>query len=156
MARTNGRWILAATFLLAMLALLPHASRSETRVIDRIVAVVDDDAIFESDALLGQLLEELARLGELDRTIVVYYSDHLPEWAADAPIPLLFALPGAAPRGVLETHAQLLDVAPTLLDAIGLPVPAWMEGDSLLGAGPAPDRPLFASTAANGKPITPI
>src|SRR5258708_600085 len=47
-------------------------------------------------------------------------------------VPLLVRWPGRVPRGIrLKQMFQMHDLAPTLLDAAGLPVPSNMEGQSL-------------------------
>jgi predicted AlkP superfamily phosphohydrolase/phosphomutase len=43
----------------------------------------------------------------------------------------IFASPSVAPRGEIE-GMRLLDIAPTLLDAMGQKIPASMQGASLL------------------------
>jgi hypothetical protein len=40
---------------------------------------------------------------------------------------------------------QNLDIAPTLLDALGVESPPWMEGRSLLPGEPAPCRPILSA-----------
>jgi predicted AlkP superfamily phosphohydrolase/phosphomutase len=44
---------------------------------------------------------------------------------------LIMAVPGEAPRGQLE-QLHLLDVAPTILELMGLPIPHTMQGRSIL------------------------
>jgi len=63
-------------------------------------------------------------------------------------VPLLLSWPGALPAGRrVATPVALGDVAPTLLELAGLPLPAPIDGRSLAGAargGPDPaPRPLF-------------
>jgi arylsulfatase A-like enzyme len=105
-----------------------------------------DDTIRESDLLFGELLDFLRDRGELERTIVVYFSDHSHHWDFRGRVPLVIRFPGGAHAGRLRHDVQLLDIAPTLLDALGIPVPEWMEGDSLLAGEPPPLRPIFSTT----------
>jgi hypothetical protein len=87
------------------------------------------------DRSVGRLLDDLARRGVADRTIIVFASDHgeslgedprLPNThgqVAYAPlvhIPIAFAIPGVAP-GVRTDLVTLRDIAPTLLDLLGIP-----------------------------------
>ncbi|MBN2345753.1 MAG: tetratricopeptide repeat protein, partial [Candidatus Aminicenantes bacterium] len=62
-------------------------------------------------------------------------------------VPLLFHAPGFLPAGLrLETRACLSDVMPTILDYLGLPLPAGIQGRSLLPAMRGeriPDRELY-------------
>jgi len=62
-------------------------------------------------------------------------------------VPLLIRGPGIAP-GTIDDPVEHLDLAPTLLDLLGIPVPAEMVGRSLLDGGSA--RPLVASTFGAG------
>ena len=61
-------------------------------------------------------------------------------------VPLIIAIPGQAPR-VIEDDAELVDVAPTLLDLVGAPIPANMRGRSLMPrieGHPQAAAPIFA------------
>ena len=56
-------------------------------------------------------------------------------------------LPGTVAAGkVSQAPVQLVDVPPTVLDAVGVPRDRWpaMEGRSLLREDPPADRPIFA------------
>jgi arylsulfatase A-like enzyme len=60
-------------------------------------------------------------------------------------VPFIVAIPGRAPR-VRDDEVALVDVGPTLLDLVGLPVPATMRGRSLLPALDGKEltaRPIF-------------
>jgi choline-sulfatase len=106
-----------------------------------------DGEIATADAIVGQLLAELRRLGAYDRAIVVLLSDHgegLGDHGEDEHgvllyneaihVPLLLKLPrGQLAGSTAAAPAALTDVAPTLLGLLGLPVPAKMRGASLLG-----------------------
>jgi 2,3-bisphosphoglycerate-independent phosphoglycerate mutase len=50
------------------------------------------------------------------------------------PVPFLAIMPGAARRG-LRGGGRLADVAPTILEYMGLPQPAEMDGKSLFDGG---------------------
>lgn len=47
-------------------------------------------------------------------------------------IPLIIHLPGQQEGVEPETFASQVDVAPTIMEAIGAPIPDWMEGESLI------------------------
>lgn len=47
-------------------------------------------------------------------------------------VPLLIKIPGAAPR-VVEGEVSLVDIMPTILEALKIPIPASVQGRSLLG-----------------------
>jgi len=113
-------------------------------------ALYDGDIRF-TDAFLGGVLEDLRRLDLEDRTLVVLTSDHGEEFGDhdrtrfyDAHcktvyeemirVPLVVRLPGTIPAGrVVDTPVELVDVAPTILDILGVPTPPAMQGKSLLG-----------------------
>jgi arylsulfatase A-like enzyme len=90
-----------------------------------------DDVIADFDRDLQLFVERLERTGKLANTVLVITSDHGHGWTY-ARLPLVFVFPGGEPRGRRTVNAQLIDVAPTLLDYLGVPVPPWMDGESLL------------------------
>lgn len=102
-----------------------------------------DDAVLEFDAHLGRILEALGDAGRLDDTIVVVYSDHGMENETTTRLPLLFRFPRGQARGTVEANAQGIDIAPTLLEYLGVAKPGWMSGSSLLSPVD-PCRPMFA------------
>ncbi|MFZ5876249.1 MAG: sulfatase-like hydrolase/transferase [Nitrospirota bacterium] len=104
-----------------------------------------DDAISDVDADFEVVMKYLASRGKLDNTIVVFNSDHGMEWRTDVRIPLIFFFPDNAYAGRLSTTAQLLDVAPTLLDYMGVDRPPWMTGRSLIGAELDRRRPVIST-----------
>jgi N-sulfoglucosamine sulfohydrolase len=94
------------------------------------------------DTLVGSVVTELERMGELDRTIVVVTGDHgmpFPRckgnlYDCGARVPLL----AHWPRGIkqpgrrIEDFVSLTDLAPTFLQAAGVPLPGDMTGLSVL------------------------
>ena len=46
-------------------------------------------------------------------------------------IPLIIRMPRQQEGRVLAVNAEQIDIAPTLLDVLGLKIPPWMEGESL-------------------------
>jgi len=103
-----------------------------------------DDTILESDQYFGQMMAQLQSRNLLDNTLVIYTSDHTSGWDFRTQVPLVFLFPGAEHRGHVSTTIELIDVAPTVLDYLQVPVPAWMEGKSLLGSGFERNRPVFS------------
>jgi arylsulfatase A-like enzyme len=124
-----------------------------------------DECVHHSDAEIGRALAALARLGLSDSTLVVVTSDHgesLGEHGylshgpqVDEPVmrvPLVLRFPassGQARRGVRVAQlVRLVDVAPTLLDAAGLPPVEGLDGVSLL---PAVDQARDLGLTAYGE-----
>jgi len=103
------------------------------------------------DEGVGRLLELLERRGELDRTFILFTSDHGHFWGEHGlgdkraayeealRVPLLVRYPPLAAAGTKSEAIVLnIDVAPTLLRLAGLPAPPTMQGKSFLPVrGPA-------------------
>lgn len=96
------------------------------------------------DAALGRVQDALKSLGLAEDTIVLFTSDHGCHFKtrnaeykrschdASIRIPMAFGGGCFAGGGCLQGMASLVDVAPTLLDACGVSIPADMQGRSLL------------------------
>jgi arylsulfatase len=98
-----------------------------------------DAGVAYADSVLGPLLTELSKSPRLEDTLVVVTSDHgenLLEhreclfshdpflYSVVTRIPLLIRYPKAADGGkTVESLVSLIDIAPTVMDAIGLDVP---------------------------------
>ncbi len=114
-----------------------------------------DGEIAAADQVVGALVAELRELGVYDEALVVLFSDHgegLGEHGEDEhglllyreslEVPLLVKLPGGARAGeAVEAPAQLVDVVPTVLGMLGLPLPPALPGTSLLALGAAGEAP---------------
>jgi choline-sulfatase len=114
--------------------------------------------VTELDGMVGQLLDQLDRIGQLQNTVFVYTADHgemLGEhglWLKNnllegaARVPLLIAGPGM-PRGrTIETPVTHADGIATLLDLAGLPAVRELRGHSLapLANGRTGSHPGYA------------
>jgi arylsulfatase A-like enzyme len=119
-----------------------------------------DSEIAYTDAAVGRLIETVR--AQRPGTVVVVAADHGEEfdehggryhgstlYDEQLRIPLIVAIPGVAPR-VLDGQVELIDVAPTILNLLDIPVPARMRGTDLgpwLAPRPAPAArlpPAFA------------
>ena len=120
--------------------------------------------VMYADAQVARLLAALDALGLRRNTVIVYLADHgesLGEhgesahgiflYGATIDVPMIIAPPSSTPavsEGLLPAGrrvrglARLVDVTPTVLDLLGLPVPAGLDGASLL--------PSVAHEAADG------
>lgn len=113
-----------------------------------------------TDALVGKILENLERLGLSDRTIVVYTSDNglffgehglgdkRYAYEESLRIPCIIADPRRPLRDAACDAMMLnIDFAPTILSLAGVPVPAHMQGHSVVpflsGQTPAAWRRSF-------------
>ena len=105
------------------------------------------------DAHIGRMLAHLACAGELENTIVIFTSDHGdylgdhglirkggPMYESLLRIPLIIRAPGAIRGAVRSFLTQHEDLAPTLMELAGLPVPESVQGmpfsSSLSGDAP--------------------
>lgn len=121
-----------------------------------------DGEIAWIDARLSELFAELESTGVLERAWVIVTSDHGEGlWQHGIPghgqhvyeeqvrVPLIFRPPGGLLEGALTVSEPvgMLDVGPTLLDFLGLPIPDDFEGRSwagpLAGRGEFPGRPVI-------------
>lgn len=108
-----------------------------------------DDSIRQFDKYVATVYDALRRAGKLDRTILVITSDHGQQWDARERVPLMIRYPSGAPSGAVRTNVQRLDVAPTILDVLGVETPDWMEGLSLRDPGTLEsDRQILAANVA--------
>ncbi len=98
------------------------------------------------DTQVGRIIEALRETGQLDNTIVIYMSDH-GEMLGDhgllfkgcrffdplVHVPLIISWPERFRSGVRsKALVELIDLAPTLLEAVGQEVPYYMQGVSFL------------------------
>lgn len=98
-----------------------------------------DDALTDVDAHLGELLDALEARGQRERTLILVLSDHQEAWTCGR-VPLIARFPGGAHAGRVGGPVALIDVAPTVLGAVGLPVPDAWEGVDLAAGAPPADR----------------
>lgn len=116
------------------------------------------------DNCIGRVLDRLRELGLYDNTLVIVVGDHgesLGEHGETAHgffiyhstlhVPLIIRAPGCGQGLQLDGNVSLADIAPSVLDMLGLKTPVQMEGLSLRAAlegGAAPDsqRPLYCES----------
>ena len=128
------------------------------------VAAVYDGAVRYGDAWFGLLMAGLQQRGLTDEALIVVLSDHgeglgeqgvfnhRPALSEELlHVPLMIRPPGGTPARQVSAPTSLVDVMPTLLEAIdGMP-PARMQGQSLWGAvrdgAEIASRAVFAETA---------
>lgn len=100
------------------------------------------DNIATLDSVVGSLISELEKEGELDNTIIFFWGDHgdgLPRskrWLYDSGlnIPLIIKYPGKQKAGTVDSRLlSSIDFGPTVLSLAGVPVPAHMQGIPFLG-----------------------
>ena len=103
-----------------------------------------DGEIAFSDAQVGRLVMFLRQRGLYERSLIILVSDHgegLGEhgekthgfflYNSTLHVPLIVKMPAAAPR-VVEDEVSLVDVMPTVLQMLAIPIPSSVQGRSLL------------------------
>jgi N-sulfoglucosamine sulfohydrolase len=110
------------------------------------------DNIADMDTRVGELLKQLEDDGLAESTIVFYWSDHgdgVPRakrslYDSGLRVPLMIRWPKAlnppfSPGTVNNQLVSFIDLAPTVLAAAGLDVPAHMQGRVLVGPKSSPE-----------------
>jgi arylsulfatase A-like enzyme/Tfp pilus assembly protein PilF len=134
-----------------------------------------DAEVAYTDAMIGRLIADLDAARQLDRTLIMVVADHgesLGEhgershgvFAYDATLRVPWIVWAGARFGgrTWDGLARLIDVAPTVLDLIGMAAPSTFEGRSLVGAmaaGEASAPPAYfeamdANLTRNWAPLT--
>ncbi|MFQ5623514.1 MAG: alkaline phosphatase family protein [Paracoccaceae bacterium] len=127
----------------------------------------------EVDAHLGRIVDYLKQSGEYDSTLLVFTSDHgdmlgdhfswgkRTVYEAAFHVPLIIRDPRNAGTygATVDAFTETVDVTPTILDWLGIPVPVAMNGASLLpflaGRTPVDWRDSISIELDFGDPETP-
>jgi arylsulfatase A-like enzyme len=139
--------------------LLDRQLRHDDRaVVDRLVSIYDG-GIRYADHQLGLLLDQIESLDLLENTLIVVTSDHGEEFFDHLAVathgtslyeemmhvPLVLFLPGREPDRI-DDPVGLIDIMPTLLEELGVPLPGGLQGRSFLprlDGHPMEERPIF-------------
>ncbi len=115
--------------------------------------------VAEVDAIIGFFLQTLKKLSLLDRTFLVFTSDHgelalehqqyykMSPHEGSSRVPLIFSGPGIPEGKVICQPISLIDIFPTLLELAGLPAVTDLDGHSLVPFfldGQQEERPVLA------------
>lgn len=115
------------------------------REIDYVRALYDAEIMYV-DELLNNIFSELKSLKLDSNTLVILTSDHGEGFNKELKrihhggrlhndqinVPLIFRLPKVIPANKLvNTPVQLIDVLPTILDLLNIPIPKQVQGNSL-------------------------
>jgi arylsulfatase A-like enzyme len=114
------------------------------------------NALHYGDRALGQLFEGMKKLGRYENSLFVFCGDHgeafgehagnfghtLYLYEENVRVPLVVFAPGLTTAERRVPHlASVIDIAPTILDLLGLEIPSTYQGVSLLQV--RPDTALF-------------
>ena len=132
----------------------------------RLVRALYHGEIAAHDVELGRFLSGLRRHGLLDRTLVVFSSDHGEElfdhgrnehgqtlYEEVLRTPLVLRLPSLLPAGRKVRHpVEMVDLLPTVLELLDLPPLAGVHGRSLfpVAHGRAPREPEYVTAETGG------
>jgi arylsulfatase A-like enzyme len=115
--------------------------------IERVISLYDGEVTFV-DCAIGEVMRELEALGIRDNSFLIVTADHGEQlyehhraighflflYEPIVHVPLIFSYPGVLPAGMrMESLVQSIDIAPTILEAIHVPVHKNFEGVSLYG-----------------------
>jgi arylsulfatase A-like enzyme len=143
----------------------PRTDYKEPLDRERMIGQYDGDIAF-GDREFGRFVRELKAAGLYEDALVVFLSDHGEEFLDHGRwlhgrslfdelirVPLVVKLPGHRGAGTrVAEQVQGLDVVPTVLEAMGVPLPADLGGQPLQRtlAGGAKPRPALAEISHRG------
>jgi arylsulfatase A-like enzyme len=104
-----------------------------------------NEFILYSDKQFELFLSRLAETIDLSNTIIILTSDHGESFSHGIQshtgphlyeslvhVPLIIKLPGQTEGRVIDMPVEQIDIAPTILELAGIPLPKWIEGRSLV------------------------
>ncbi len=111
------------------------------------------DTVRYTDWEVGRIVQRLKDAGELDRTVIIFWTDHgishvrAKQFLYDAGIhvPLVIRGPGIAAGKVRDDLVEHIDIAAVTLALAGLPRPATMPARDILAREYAPKEFVFAA-----------
>ncbi len=114
------------------------------------------------DAQVGRVIDGLRSLRHLDDTLIILTSDHgeslgehgekthsLLLYDATLRVPLIMRHPALPAGKRVAGQVTTVDILPTTLDLVGIPVPDGLDGQSLVGfmnSSNAPERDIYVET----------
>ncbi len=118
----------------------PYRSRCD----DEPVGCYDGEVSFV-DNLIGELITHLEQQGLYEDTLIVFVGDHGESlgahgesthgiflYDATVKVPLILAGPGIDGSRRIRAQVRTVDILPTVLDLLGLPLPSRLDGESLV------------------------
>lgn len=106
-----------------------------------------DEFILDTDFRVGGFLDKLKALGRFEDSVIIVTADHGESFTRNVfghngpllhqpliHIPLLIHLPGQKEGKRIPYYAGQVDLLPTVMDLLDLPIPTWVQGESLKSA----------------------
>ena len=116
-----------------------------------------DAGVLHLDMQLREFFATLNRRGFLDHAVIIFTADHGEEfnehglmghhkslYESVIRVPLIIALPGQRTHHEVNDLVSLTDIAPTILDLVGIAPPVPFEGQSLVPVLPQPVDPWWS------------
>jgi hypothetical protein len=92
-----------------------------------------DDALLQMDEEIEAIIQLLEIHGCYENTLLILTTDHEYNWSSSGhPVALMMKVPGFSKGRIISERTWMLDIAPTIFDLLGISIPAWMEGETLL------------------------
>jgi arylsulfatase A-like enzyme len=123
-----------------------------------------DGSIAYLDSELGKLIARLKNAGLYDDALIIITSDHgemfgeknlvghgISVYQDQIGIPLIIKYPHQQSASRIEEPVSQVDLLPTILDVLGYPVPAYVQGRSLLTVDGRPRPELVSESFAQPK-----
>ena len=136
----------------------PYPEPARTRLLERY-----DAGIAVEDAAFDEIVEWLRRRGLYDRAMIIVTGDHgeafgehnlaahgVSTYQDQVHVPLLIKYPNQSAGEVVRTPVSHVDLLPTVLEMLQLPLPAQNQGRSLLHMDELRTRPVFAESFPSG------
>ena len=95
------------------------------------------------DNYIGKIIEYLKKLGIFENTLIIFTADHGQEFGEHGlfihgraydevlHVPLIFCFPEKFDHQKVDAMVQLMDIPPTILDILNIPIPKYFKGKSL-------------------------
>lgn len=120
--------------------------KNDPRDIEHVVALYDGGIRFMNDKMMATLIKKLRQYHLLENTLLIFTSDHGEEFLQHGDflhkelydehiqVPLIINFPKADhyQQKVVKNQVSLIDIVPTILEYLSLPVPVMMQGSNLL------------------------
>ncbi|MGI9543391.1 MAG: sulfatase family protein, partial [Cyclobacteriaceae bacterium] len=114
--------------------------------------------IMEMDHQVGEVLDQLEEDGELENTIIFWYTDHggpLPRmkrllYDSGIKVPMIIRFPGEQMAGTRNDDLlSFIDFAPTVMSLAGINPPVYLDGQAFLGDYQAEEKRKYIHAAAD-------
>jgi arylsulfatase A-like enzyme len=143
---------------LVVLEKMKQGYKDREKDIEYLKGLYDGDITW-MDALIGSFVGQLKQMDLYDNTVLIIIADHGEAFLEHGElmhgrqlydeairVPLIVKLPSSFERKAerVDSLVRLVDVYPTILDLAELPIPAGIQGKSLLSSGSDGDRLVYA------------